>query len=209
MIENYPTFFLAILILTITPGLDTAMILKNTARGGYRDGMYTSLGICSGLFLHATLSVLGISAILNQSVELFLMVKMIGAGYLIWLGVSGVFSLFSRKQSVLAHQVKKSKLSVWQSMRQGFLSNILNPKTAIFYLAFLPQFIDYDKSVWLQAGIMVGTHFVLAMVWQCTLARLLASVSHVIKSPGFIRAMEGSTAAILLLLGVRLLLESR
>ncbi len=88
-ILNFEAFLIAITILT-TPGLDTALVLRNTSRSGLKDGCTTSLGICFGLFVHAFFSAVGISAILAQSAELFQIVKMIGAAYLIWLGISSL-----------------------------------------------------------------------------------------------------------------------
>lgn len=93
VIQNFEAFLIAITILTLTPGLDTALVIRNTSRAGFADGCTTSLGICFGLFVHATFSAIGISAILAQSAELFQIVKMVGAAYLIWLGISSLRSL--------------------------------------------------------------------------------------------------------------------
>ena len=89
-ILNFEAFLVAITILTLTPGLDTALVIRNTSRSGLKDGCTTSLGICFGLFVHAFFSAVGISAILAQSAELFQTVKMIGAAYLIWLAPSRI-----------------------------------------------------------------------------------------------------------------------
>ncbi|MDW3190622.1 LysE family translocator, partial [Vibrio sp. Vb0932] len=94
-ILNFEAFLIAITILTLTPGLDTALVLRNTSRSGLKDGCTTSLGICFGLFVHAFFSAVGISAILAQSAELFQIVKMIGAAYLIWLGISSLKALMA------------------------------------------------------------------------------------------------------------------
>ncbi|WP_198518078.1 LysE family translocator [Enterococcus faecium] len=91
-ILNFEAFLIAITILTLTPGLDTALVIRNTTRAGLQDGCMTSLGICCGLFVHALFSAIGISAILAQSAELFQLVKMTGAAYLIWLGFSSLKS---------------------------------------------------------------------------------------------------------------------
>jgi threonine/homoserine/homoserine lactone efflux protein len=82
------TYLIAITLLTITPGVDTMLVIRNTARGGWRDGAVSSLGICSALFLHATISAVGISVILLQAAWAFSLLKMAGAGYLIWLGLN-------------------------------------------------------------------------------------------------------------------------
>jgi len=135
-IQNVEAFLIAITILTLTPGLDTALVIRNTSRAGFTDGSITSLGICMGLFVHATFSAVGISAILAQSAELFHVVKMIGAAYLIWLGLSSLKALLKNSQGMQVTAISHSEFTLKRSLREGFLSNVLNPKTAVFYLAF-------------------------------------------------------------------------
>ena len=94
-----------------------------------------------------------------------------------------------------------------RSLREGFLSNILNPKTAVFYLAFLPQFINPEGSAFLQSSLMAAIHFVIAMVWQCGLAGTLNSAKNLLKSPKFMRRMEATTGVVLVGLGVKLIVE--
>lgn len=106
-ILNFEAFLIAITILTLTPGLDTALVIRNTTRGGFHDGAVTSLGICLGLFVHASFSALGISVILTQSAELFTLVKSVGAAYLIWLGISSLRSLKMPLQCQSAKGVSK------------------------------------------------------------------------------------------------------
>lgn len=206
-IQNFEAFLVAITILTLTPGLDTALVIRNTSRGGLADGSVTSLGICSGLFIHATFSAIGISAILAQSAEVFQIVKMIGACYLIWLGVGSLKALFTRQQGIDVVTVKKHKLILGRSLREGFLSNVLNPKTAVFYLAFLPQFINPEHSPILQSLFMAAVHFCIAMIWQCGLATLLSKAKRLLNNPAFMRWMEATTGVVLVVLGVKLLLE--
>ncbi len=171
VIQNFEAFFIAITILTLTPGLDTALVIRNTSRAGFADGCTTSLGICFGLFVHATFSAIGISAILAQSAELFQIVKMVGAAYLIWLGISSLRSLMKTGQGIEVASLAHAQFRLTRSLREGFLSNVLNPKTAVFYLAFLPQFINPDYSPLAQSLLMALIHFAIAMVWQCGLAR--------------------------------------
>ncbi|MFC5077586.1 Homoserine/homoserine lactone efflux protein [Vibrio thalassae] len=205
-ILNFEAFLIAITILTLTPGLDTALVIRNTSRGGFHDGAITSLGICLGLFVHATFSALGISVILTQSAELFSLVKTLGAGYLIWLGISSLRSL-TTTQSIELEKGKVSRVVISRSLREGFLSNVLNPKTAVFYLAFLPQFINPEYSPFMQSLLMAAIHFVIAMIWQCGLSGMLNSAKSLLKNASFVRWMEGTTGAVLIILGVKLLVE--
>ncbi len=206
-IQNFEAFLIAITILTLTPGLDTALVIRNTSRAGFSDGCVTSLGICSGLFVHATFSAIGISAILAQSAELFQFVKMIGAAYLIWLGLSSLRALLASGQGLSVSTTTHSALNLTRSLREGFLSNVLNPKTAVFYLAFLPQFINPDNSPLIQSLFMAAIHFVIAMVWQCGLAAALSSAKNLLKNASFMKWMEGTTGVVLVTLGIKLLLE--
>lgn len=206
-IVNFESFLIAITILTLTPGLDTALVIRNTSRSGLSDGCMTSLGICLGLFVHATFSAVGIAAILSQSAQLFQWVKMIGALYLIYLGISGFRSLLS-PQASLNLNVQGKGASTWvKSLREGFLSNVLNPKTAVFYLAFLPQFVDPEQSALLQSLTMAAIHFLIAMLWQCGLASVLSKAKSLLSNPKFMRWMEGTTSLVLVVLGIKLMLE--
>lgn len=200
-------FLIAITILTLTPGLDTALVIRNTSRAGFADGCTTSLGICFGLFVHATFSAIGISAILAQSAELFQIVKMVGAAYLIWLGISSLRSLMKTGQGIEVASLAHAQFRLTRSLREGFLSNVLNPKTAVFYLAFLPQFINPDYSPLAQSLLMALIHFAIAMVWQCGLAGALSSAKNLLKNASFMRWMEGTTGVVLVALGIKLLLE--
>lgn len=206
-IINFEAFIIAITILTLTPGLDTALVIRNTTRAGVKDGCTTSLGVCCGLFVHAFFSAVGISALLLQSADLFAVVKMIGAGYLIWLGISSLRALRHQSQGLAISATTKSDFVILRSFREGFLSNVLNPKTAIFYLAFLPQFIDPKGSAFLQVMFMVAIHFIIAMVWQCSLASLINVAKNMLKSSAVMRWMEGITGGILISLGLMLFLE--
>lgn len=206
-IQNFEAFLIAITILTLTPGLDTALVIKNTSRSGSKDGYITSLGICAGLFVHATFSAVGISAILLQSAELFQIMKWIGACYLIWLGFNGIRATLKGITKLDINNTESKIFSSKRSLREGFLSNVLNPKTAIFYLAFLPQFIDPQHSPFIQSLCMAGIHFLIAMIWQCSLAALVNSAKKLVQNSSVLTWMEGVTGSVLIALGIKLILD--
>lgn len=209
VIDNFEAFLIAITVLTLTPGLDTAVVIRNTTRSGVKDGAITSLGICSGLFVHATFSAIGISALLAQSASLFQGVKMVGAAYLLWLGYSSIKASWKTQSGMnIEEQLGLApQVSVKRSLREGFLSNVLNPKTAVFYLAFLPQFINPESSPFVQSMLMAAIHFVIAMIWQCGLASVVGSAKRILSNAKFTQWMEGMTGVVLVVLGVKLLLE--
>lgn len=206
-ILNIEAFLIAITILTLTPGLDTAVVIRNTSRSGLKDGCVTSFGICAGLFVHATFSAIGISAILLQSAEAFQIMKWVGAAYLIYLGINGIRSTLKGEGSLSVASVERDSFQLTRSLREGFLSNVLNPKTAVFYLAFLPQFIDPQYSPVLQSMLMAAIHFVIAMIWQCGLAGAINFAKRLLRNGSLMRWMEGVTGSVLIALGVKLLLE--
>lgn len=207
-IQHLDTFLIAITILTLTPGLDTALVIKNTSRSGAKDGCVTSFGICSGLFIHAGFSAVGISAILLQSAQLFQVMKWIGAAYLIWLGFNALMATYRGVKGLsVAQDSGHREFKMMRSLREGFLSNVLNPKTAVFYLAFLPQFIDPNHSLFIQSFIMAGIHFIIAMVWQCGLSIAINSAQKLVKNSSILTWMEGLTGSVLIALGIKLILD--
>ncbi|MEH6530970.1 MAG: LysE family translocator [Photobacterium frigidiphilum] len=207
-ITEWITFVVAISILTITPGLDTVLVIRNTSRGGWKDGVTSSFGICSGLFVHATLSAVGISFILVQSAWLFQTVKIIGAAYLIYLGICSLRSGWKAGSlGIVANQISDNQFNMKRSFSEGFLSNVLNPKTAIFYLAFLPQFINPEGSAITQSFILAGIHFILAMVWQSSLAFVIERAKSWLAKPKTNQWLQSLTGCVMVGLGLQLLLS--
>ncbi|OBT13522.1 threonine transporter RhtB [Vibrio sp. UCD-FRSSP16_10] len=205
-INDLYTFICAMTLLTITPGLDTVLVIRNTSRGGKLDGYATSLGVCLGLYVHATWSAIGVAAIISQSPELFNGIKLVGAFYLIWLGISGIRSL-KTGSGLIDVSTNASHVSVMTSIRQGFLSNVLNPKTAVFYLAFLPQFIDAAGNLWLQSLVLASIHFIIAMLWQCGLASMLDRAKEWLSSGKVNYRLQMMSSLVLLALGALLVFE--
>lgn len=209
MDPQFLTFLIAITLLTITPGVDTVLIIRNTTRGGWRDGALSSLGICSGLFVHAVVSAVGISVILLQSVWAFKALKMAGAGYLIWLGIVSLRSAARNGAPLKLNGPSRGRyrFSVRRSLMEGFLSNVLNPKAVVFYMAFLPQFIDPARSALSQSLFLAGLHFVIAMVWQCLLASLVHQAKTWMQNQKVRRSLDGLTGSIMMAFGIKLALD--
>ena len=208
------SFTLVAGLLTLTPGADTMLVLRNVLSGGRSSGIATTVGICSGLFVHATLSALGLSVILTTSAAAYDIVKTLGAGYLIYLGLKSFWQLARHPSGVpvstdgsadrppAAHRTGRS-------YREGFLNNLLNPKVAIFYLAFLPQFILPGDSVLAKSLLMAGIHAVEGLLWLGFLSLVLDRGRALIQSGAVRRWLEGISAAVLVGLGIRLFFERR
>jgi len=201
----------ALTVLTLTPGVDTMLIIRNTARGGWRDGAVSSLGICSALFLHAGISALGISVILMQVAWTFSLLKLAGGAYLVWLGLSSLRKGLRSEGFALENgkQVTREGFTVGRSLREGFLSNLLNPKAVVFYMAFLPQFIDPAGSALLQSLFLAGCHFTIAMLWQCLLALLVRQAEGWLQRPRVSQWFHGLTGTVLVALGLRVAVQQR
>ncbi len=203
------TFIAFAAVLTLTPGADTLLVIRNVLTGDVRNGIVTTAGICTGLFFHATLSALGVSLILMASATLYGLLKIAGAAYLGWLGLMSLRDALQTgsRPEVAAHL--KQPVSRRRSFVEGVTSNVLNPKTAIFYLAFLPQFIHADDPVLLKSLFLAAIHFGMAFLWLCLLSLLLDRFRASLLSSALHRWLEGVCGLLLLGLGVRLLLERR
>jgi len=200
-------FIIPVTLLTMTPGVDTLLVIRNSNRGGWRDGAVSSIGICSGLFVHASVSAIGISLILLQSSLAFSLLKFVGAGYLIWLGVASLRSAVSRQEMLQLQECAASDFLLRRSFVEGLLSNVLNPKTIVFYMAFLPQFIDPAASALQQSLLLAALHFVIAMLYQTMLALLVEQAGHWLRTSRIRRSFDGLTGSILLLFGIKLALD--
>ncbi len=200
------TYLIAITLLTITPGVDTLLVVRNAARGGWRDGVVSSLGICSGLFVHALVSAVGISVILLQTSWAFSALKLCGAAYLVWLGINNWRNVFAGTKPGPSCTIPHGNHAFrpLRSLREGFLSNVLNPKAAVFYLAFLPHFIDPAKSALLQSLLLAGIHFAIAMLWQSALALAVHPARNLLQKTWVSQLFGGLTGSLLIGLGIKL-----
>jgi threonine/homoserine/homoserine lactone efflux protein len=209
--ELFWAYLVAISLLTVTPGVDTLLVMRNAGRGGLRDGCVTSAGICSGLFIHASLSALGISMLLVETAWAFTALKWAGAFYLIWLGLSSLREATKRSPAKRAEPAacgvddsREASVSPIVAFREGLLSNVLNPKTALFYMALLPQFIDPAGNTFQQSLFLAAVHFVLAMVWQCALAGVVVRSRRLGVGQGAKRALNALTGGFFVAIGAKL-----
>lgn len=156
-IVNYSSFILSVLLLNLIPGSDTIFILSKATVGGRKQGIISVLGISSGIFVHTCLAAVGLSAILMTSALAFNLLKWLGAAYLVYLGIAS----FLKKETVIT--TKQNQLtSAYQVYRQGLLTNVLNPKVALFFLSLLPQYVDPSVSN------SSGPFFILGMTFLIT-----------------------------------------
>jgi RhtB (resistance to homoserine/threonine) family protein len=205
-------FFGVALIITLTPGADTMLVIRNVLAYGRTAGLFTVIGIVSGLFVHASFSALGLSVILMRSAEVFEIVKLIGAGYLILLGLQSVRALLKQQDqgsgSSPDYRVE-AQPNKWQSYVQGLLNNLLNPKVAIFYLAFLPQFMRPGDPVFAKSILLAVIHLFQGVIWLSIVVLLVAYMKTVLLRPRIQQVLEALSGVILIGLGIRLATERR
>lgn len=137
-IQNAWLFFTVTLLVNITPGNDVLFVASRSISNGVRTGMISALGVFCGCFVHISAAVLGLSLIIAKSAYLFSIIKFAGAAYLIYLGIKALLI----KPDTDAKLSAMNRSSNWKHFKQGFITDALNPKVAIFFLSFLPQFID-------------------------------------------------------------------
>jgi threonine/homoserine/homoserine lactone efflux protein len=182
-----------------------ALVARVTVSRGRRAALLTTLGICSGLLVHAAASALGLSVILATSAEAFTVVKLAGAVYLGYLGLRSVRDSFRPAPPTASARATKAGAS----FAQGLLNNVLNPKVAVFYLTFLPQFIDPAGNVLGQSLLFAAAHAVMGIAWLSAYAYVLARMSALFARQGVRQWLERATGAVLIALGVRLAFERR
>lgn len=204
--EDFYLFILMCIFLIILPGPDTAIVTKNTLSVGKSGGLKTALGICCALLIHTSAAVLGLSAIIVKSAVLFSVFKYVGAVYLIYLGVKTVWSL-RKKEEVSIEMNTKKQFENTSCFKQGFLTNILNPKIAVFFLTFLPQFVDAGSDTFIPFLLMGITYTVLTAIWFLLFIYLINQISAFMKKPKTQNLIEGFTGTILIGFGIKLALE--
>ncbi|ENX03958.1 hypothetical protein F900_00656 [Acinetobacter modestus] len=197
-------YLIAISILTITPGLDTTLIIRTATLEGKTKAFQAALGINLGCIVWGVIVACGLGALLMTSDLAFNALKWIGAIYLTWLGLN----LLLKPRSQLA-SLNNSAATTQNWFMKGFWGNLLNPKVGIFYISFLPQFIPQSSSpvIWTMSLVMI--HVVIGLIWSIFLIAAMQSISAYLKQPKFIRYMDRITGSIFILFALKLALSKR
>ena len=201
-IIGYGSFVLSSILLNITPGADTIYILTNSLVSGRKNGVISALGISTGILIHTVLAALGLSVILAESVIAFNAMKICGA---IYLTIMGIKSFFSSKGFV--QEISDKKESTFKIYIQGVLTNALNPKVALFFLALLPQFVITDNQYGAIPFLILGlTFFCTSTLWCIIIAFLSSYLNKILTKNEKIKIIANkSTGIIYILLGLNIL----
>lgn len=199
------TFVAAALVVIVTPGPDFALVTRNVLAGGRRAGFVTLTGLLSGVSLHVTAAVLGVSALLATSAAAFTVLKVAGGVYLVVLGLHALRDARRHRPAVAVDPVvdRAAARSWW---RQGFLSNALNPKVALFFLTFVPQFVEPGPGATLRTLGLSLLFVAMAITYLVSYILFLSRVQRFLRRPSVQRRLEALSGAALAGLGGRLLL---
>jgi threonine/homoserine/homoserine lactone efflux protein len=194
-------------VLTVTPGLDTALVLRAALTGTRREALATAAGIVAGLLVWGVAAAAGISALVTASAVAYDVLRYAGAAYLGWLGARLLWRAWRPGPAVDAGSARPG--SAWRSARTGLVTNLLNPKVGAFYLALLPQFLPAGTDPLLAGSLLAAVHGVLSMAWFALLTVLAGTLGRWLRGARARRGIDGVTGAALLAFGVRLALPVR
>ncbi|MBX2832067.1 MAG: LysE family translocator [Rhodospirillales bacterium] len=215
---QYTPFLIAAFLLNISPGPDMAYIVGQTAVHGRKVGLFSTFGVVSGAFVHVVAAALGLSAILASSALAFAIVKWVGVAYLVWLGIGAVRSSFAQTAKDAGFENRQfdgvaspKTVTAFQAWRQGVMIDVLNPKVAIFFMAFLPQFVDplqgHGATQFLILGTMVN---LIGLLVESTLVLLVAAAAVRIKGQHKLGAwLQRALGAMFIALGARLAISQQ
>ena len=203
-INNLPLFMVTVLVLNATPGVDLLLTVTRTLQGGVRAGLAASLGINAGCVVHALAAAFGLAALLAVSAAAFSAIKWLGAAYLLWLAL-GMWRTAWRGGSAGALGNAAPVRTAWADFRVGLWTNVLNPKVALFFLAFLPQFIAPGAASKTLAFLALGAIFVLqSMVFMLVLVVGVARLRGVPAPPTAARWLQAIGGTLFAALALRL-----
>jgi threonine/homoserine/homoserine lactone efflux protein len=201
-------FNLAAGLLTITPGLDTALVLRTAAVEGPRRAIFAGLGICSGLLVWATLVSVGLGALLTASRAAYQVQQIAGACYLLYLGLKLIFRRHEPASNAVSSETNGRSAAPGWYLR-GLMTNLLNPKVGVFYVTFLPQFIPSGVNVVTFSLLLALIHAVQGMLWFAALTLATRPLSRWLQRPSTTKVLDRVTGAVLVGFGVDLFLKKR
>lgn len=197
-------FIASATLLTIAPGLDTALVLRTAAGAGSRPAALTGLGIAAGCFAWAVLVAVGLGALLAASERAYAVMRWVGAGYLVWMGIK---MLRQPRHEFLSdlHALDRRR----RAFSSGLLTNLLNPKVGVFYVSFLPQFVPQGVPVGPYILLLGAIHAGIGLLWFACLIAATRPIARFLRKPAVVRGCDRLTGGLFISFGVGLALQSR
>ncbi|WP_206244722.1 LysE family translocator [Novosphingobium terrae] len=196
-------FVAAAAILTITPGVDTAMVLRASTTGSRREGVLAAAGISLGCLIWGAAVSLGLGAILRASVLAYTIVKLAGAAYLLWLG----FGLIFKPRTGLATPETTPERNSQHAFLRGLLTNLLNPKIGVFYVTFLPQFVPAGADIAAYTFFLACLHVLISLVWFAVLIAASVPLGRMLREPKAVKRLDRLTGGVFMAFGLKLALS--
>jgi threonine/homoserine/homoserine lactone efflux protein len=207
--ELFLPFLGVVAVLTITPGPDMLLVLRNGLSAGVRGAWLTGLGCCAGISVHATAAVLGLSAILAASADAYAAVKLAGAAYLAYLGVRLLVSAGQEPPPEEADAGPPAAREAGPAFRQGLVTNLLNPKIALLFLTLLPQFVADGEPRLRTTATLAVIFLALAVLWWRTFSLAIGPISRVLRGRRSRRLLDAAAGCALIAIGARVALDGR
>lgn len=209
MTAHLASFLVLSAILIVVPGPDMALVARNALIGGRRAGIATSAGSAAGLCVSTVAASVGLAALLRPSEPAFLALRLIGAAYLFYLGARALWTAVRGDGDDHVERLGRRDIASRVALRQGLLSNLANPKIAVFFTSFLPQFVPNSHAAF-PSLLMLGFVFsAMTLLWLCAYSALVARAGDVLRRSKVRRALEGLTGTVLVAFGLRLATEHR
>jgi threonine/homoserine/homoserine lactone efflux protein len=210
-IEQLLPFLVGSILVTIVPGADMALVMRQVFIGGTSLAQRTIFGNLTGLVVHAIALAAGLSALLAASAEAYTVVKLAGAAYLVFLGAQTLLAARRREATEAAQGpvALRGVPSPRTAYFQGLVSTVLNPKPALLFLTYLPQFIDESRPVLPQIAFLAGVHILVGLIWMTLYAHLVARAHRTLTRNDVRRWLERVTGVVLIALGLRVAIEQR
>ncbi len=206
---DYPAFLLVAAVVVVTPGPDMAVVARNSLSGGRRAGLAATLGIMTGLMVWAVAAVLGLAAILRASAEAWTIVQLAGAVYLFYLGIQTLWSAWRGAANHRLASAPRVAVPAGSPFREGLLTNLLNPKVALLFTSFIPQFVTPGPNAAVETAILAVMFVAMGLTWLIGLAVFTNAAGDALRRPQVRRALDTITGVVLVALGLRIAVESR
>ena len=202
--QSLIAFTVVAALLTVTPGLDTALVVRTAAADGARRAFFAGLGICLGCLVWGLVVALGLGILLETSVLAYTILRWIGAAYLLWLGLQ---LILSKRVDFGGEGAASTPASSVTWFRRGLLTNLLNPKVGIFYVSFLPQFVPAGANVPMTTLLLAIIHAGLGLLWFVALIAATRPIARALRRPKVIRTLDRLTGGLFILFGAKLALS--
>lgn len=197
-------YVVAASVLTITPGLDTAMVLRTAIVDGRSSSVKATVGIALGCLIWGAVVSLGLGALLQASALAYSLLKFLGAAYLVLLGMQ---LLVKPRATMMCDEGVKSSAGSGSVLRKGLLANLLNPKVGLFYVTFLPQFVPEEVNIASYTFFLVAIHVLLTLAWLGVLIFVTNPIGKFLRRPKVVMVMDRLTGGIFLFFGIKLALS--